>query len=452
MKVIHVTASYKPAYIYGGPIQSVGRLCEALTALSDKRLVVGDDVSGVNDLLIAGVLDSRKEILRCTKVDKRGTQDDKPSTQDDEYSAEDINHTEVKVITTTANGKKELNVKIGKPVLVEAVQVSYFKRWTKDHSHFSPGLLWGLRKEILRCSRNDNNIKISKLQSPNSQLIIHIHAWWNLVSVLSCFIAKWYKVPVVLSPRGMLTSYTLGNRNSISKNIIHKLLGKNLLQYCHIHATSEQEKADVLKIVRPKSIRVIPNLVSLSSKVSGRKYQEGGYFKLIFLSRIEEKKGLELLFNALTTADIPWKLTIAGSGEEQYLQSLKLLASNLKLSDSIDWVGQVSNKDKYTMMAAHDLLLLTSYNENFANVVIESLSVGTPVLISEYVGLADYVKDNTLGWVTSLETAEIKRNIISSYQNPHKRQRIRQTAPLIIRQDFNDDVLAKRYLEFYKTI
>ncbi|MNI54669.1 D-inositol-3-phosphate glycosyltransferase [compost metagenome] len=122
------------------------------------------------------------------------------------------------------------------------------------------------------------------------------------------------------------------------------------------------------------------------------------------------------------------------------------------MSDSIDWIGQVSNEDKYPLIRGHHLLVLTSYNENFANVVVESLSVGTPVLISEHVGLADYVKDNELGWVTGLETNEIKNNIISAYQNPDKRQQIGNNAPLMIRRDFNDDVLVRQYLEFYKTI
>jgi len=502
LKIIHIIASYKPAYIYGGPIQSVAKLCEVLEELSDQRLAVGDDAF------------------------------------------------KVQVFTTTANGTKELDVKTGIPVLIEGVPVTYFKRWTKDHSHFSPGLLWELRK-MLRQVRRDRQNKPPRLAAPPSKEgnIIHIHAWWNLVSVLSCFIAKWYRIPVILSPRGMLTSYTLGNRNSLSKTLIHKLLGKKLLKYCHIHATSEQERADILGIVRPKSIRVIPNLVSSSledqdsecvagseNKIAIREdkvepYQDrvatrqdkvttsqdklatrqdkvatrqdkvtprqdkvttsqdkvttsqdnvttsqdkvttrqdkvvsSGYqiasienrtadsFKLIFLSRIEEKKGLELLFKALAAIEIPWSLTIAGSGEKQYLQSLKQMARELKLSDKIYWLGQVNNQDKYTLMAAHDLLVLTSYNENFANVVVESLSVGTAVLVSEQVGLSDYVKDNELGWVTGLEIEEIQKTIITAYQSPEKRQNIRSTASLAIRKDFNDNTLAKQYLDFYEIL
>ncbi|MBO9673067.1 MAG: glycosyltransferase [Sphingobacteriaceae bacterium] len=415
MKIIHITASYKPAYIYGGPIQSVGKLCETLVGLT-------------------------------VSVEGLGIQD-------------------IQVLTTTANGQNELEVTTNKPISIDGVSVTYYKRLTKDHSHFSPGLLWGLRKEILHCTQDDKPGAQggNKIETP--KLIIHIHAWWNLVSLLSCFIAKWYKIPVVLSPRGMLTAYSLGNRNSFSKRIIHKLMGKQLLNYCHFHATSEQEKTDILKIVKPKSIRVIPNLVSLplieekyeTLGASGIKQEtksgdQHDSFKLIFLSRIEEKKGLELLFNALATIDISWRLTIAGSGEKQYVQSLKLLARELQLSDKIYWIGQVSNENKYSLMAAHDLLVLTSYNENFANVVIESLSVGTPVLIGEQVGLSDYVKSKAFGWITGLETATIKKNIIEAYQSQEKRRNIRNITPLTVRRDFSDDALAKEYLEYYKTI
>jgi glycosyltransferase involved in cell wall biosynthesis len=415
LKIIHITPSYKPAYIYGGPIQSVAKLCEALVGL--------------------------------------GTDD-------------------VQVLTTTANGTTELDVKIGRPVLVEGVKVSYFKRWTKDHSHFSPGLLWSLRKEILHYIQHNKPI--------NTKPVVHIHAWWNLVSLLSCYVAKWYKVPVVLSPRGMLTAYTQNNRNSSFKKLLHNIIGKKLLQYCHVHATSEQEKRDILEIITPKSITVIPNLANLTSEASSIKYQISGikyqvpsikyqvpgikyqvlrrdnfkpsFFKLIFLSRIEEKKGLELLFDALSLLDIDWQLIIAGSGKEGYVESLKLKAEHLQLNQRINWIGQITDQDKYSLMAEQDLLVLSSYNENFANVVIESLSVGTPVLVSDQVGLSDYINEQQLGWICKLDVNDIKTQLLLAFHGQEKRENIKQLAPKIIKRDFDDQVLAKRYLELYEKL
>ncbi len=411
---------------------------------------------------------------------------------------------DIQVFTTTANGKTELVVPTGEWKLVDGVTVTYFKRLTKDHTHFSPKLLSSLRREILRQQVSSivyRPSSIDKLKTPSEQskpprqrkaatppeegnLIVHIHAWWNLVSIFSCWVAKWYNVPVVLSPRGMLTDYTLGNRNVGFKSIIHWLIGKRLLRYCHIHATSEKEKEDILNFIKPMSITIIANLVELESsseyQVSSSEYQEASIeyqeasseyqeekkqttqqlsnsttqatFKLIFLSRIEEKKGLELLFDALAKFDVDWSLTIAGSGAAAYIEGLVVRVERLGISDRINWVGQVKNEDKFKLLAEHDLMVLTSHNENFANVVIESLSVGTPVLLSNGVGLADYVIEKDLGWITTLAAESIKENLTKAYLALDVRKKIRMEAPQFIKEDFNDGVLVKKYVNLYDDV
>lgn len=383
IKVLQITAAYKPAYIYGGPTMSVSKLCEALVE--------------------AGI--------------------------------------DTEVLTTTANGKTELDVEPNKLIKVEGVDVTYFKRLTKDHTHFSPALLSGLRKKI-------------KLYD-QLHLVVHIHAWWNLVSIFSCGLAKWYNVPVVLSPRGMLTNYTSGNRNAGFKSIIHNTIGKNLLKYCHIHVTSEKEKQDVFSIIQPKSITIIPNLVNFPILQANKPQPTSSpnyMFKLIFLSRIEEKKGLELLLDALVAVNFNWELTIAGSGENSYVESLKRKALSLDISNQIKWVGQVNNQEKFELIAKHDLLVLTSYNENFANVVIESLSMGTPVLLSDQVGLFDYVQEKNLGWISKLSVADITAQLTLSYESEEVRLKIRETAPEIILEDFNSTTLINKYINLYQNI
>jgi glycosyltransferase involved in cell wall biosynthesis len=385
IKLLELTPAYKPAYIYGGPTMSVAKLCEALAN----------------------------------------------------------NGVDLEVLTTTANGKRELEVKPDLQQIVDGVTVTYFKRLTKDHTHFSPKLLWGLRTKI-----RDAKKSIIKPQP----LVIHVHAWWNLVSIFSCNVAKWYGIPVILSPRGMLTNYTLGNRNSIQKAIIHSFLGQNLLKYCHIHATSEKEKQDILQQINPKSITVIPNLVDFPLQYSAISKTNDAYFNLLFLSRIEEKKGLELLFESLKGLNPNWILTIAGTGDEGYINNLKQKIDNLDLKGQIKWVGQVDNSTKFNLLAENDLTVLTSYNENFANVVIESLSVGTAVLLSDQVGLADYVIENELGWIANLTIESIQREILSAYNNSTKRVKIREEAPKIIRKDFNSETLVQKYINLYNQV
>jgi len=360
----------------------------------------------------------------------------------------------VEVLTTTANGNNELTVSPNQLNLVDGVPVIYFKRLTKDHSHFSPPLLNHLFKILNRKSVIDSIDKSSQYSILNTQYpIIHIHAWWNLVSILSCLIAVLKGNKTVLSPRGTLSNYSFGNRKGMLKRVFHNFFGKFLLERCHFHVTSEREKQAMLSLCTPKSITVIANFVRFPAEILPRSSKEDfSTLKLIFMSRVEQKKGLEVFFEALAESSTPCSLTIAGTGDENYIQQLKGICNDLNISHRITWMGHVNDEEKFTTLSEHDLLVLPSHDENFANVVIESLSVGTAVLISENVGLADYVIKNELGWACINQSAAYKNQLNFCYQNKLILQSIRKNAPIQIRKDFQDKVLVEKYLEMYNTI
>jgi glycosyltransferase involved in cell wall biosynthesis len=376
LKILQICAAYKPAFIYGGPTMSVSMLAEQLAR--------------------AGI-----------------------STE---------------VFTTTANGKNELQVSPTQPTMVDGVSVRYFRRVTKDHTHFSPSLLKQLWKESLDFD------------------LIHIHAWWNLVSIFACMIALMRNVPVLVSPRGTLSEYSFQNKNIGIKWAIHNLLGKYLLNRCYIHVTSERENNTVRCLIHPKSITVQPNFVKLPAKIALRNNIASSCLRLLFFSRIEEKKGLDILFDAVAKVAVPFKLTIAGDGDKDYIEHLKTIAVNNNIADKINWAG-FYNENKFDVLRQHDLFVLPSYDENFGNTVIESLSVGTPVLISEQVGLADYVKKNNLGWVCQTNPVSISNSINKIASNhQHDLQRISKDAPGIIYTDFNEDNLVKKYISMYENL
>ena len=374
MRVLQICAAYKPAFIYGGPTMSVSMLAEQLSK--------------------AGI------------------------------------YTEA--YATTANGKDELPVHPGEPQIVDGVKVTYFKRLTKDHTHFSPALLTGLWRN---CRRFD---------------VIHINAWWNLVSVFSCLIALVRGVPVIVSPRGTLSGYSFRNRNSSVKQFIHNLIGKPLLKRCYVHVTSAREEEGLAAIIHPLGFINIPNFVKLPAEEFTRR-EKTQLFRLIFFSRVEEKKGLDLLISALPHLTVPYHLTVVGDGETGYVDSLKMLANENKVAGKITWAG-FRGDEKFSMLHEHDLLVLPSHDENFGNVVIESLSQGTAVLISPFVGLRDYVAKNNFGWECGLSPTEIAETIDLIYGKRDELNYIRDIAPKVIRSDFNESKLAARYINMYDDI
>ena len=145
-------------------------------------------------------------------------------------------------------------------------------------------------------------------------------------------------------------------------------------------------------------------------------------------------------------------LIIAGSGDEQYINELKEKAVMLGIGDKIQWPGWLNREEKFEALMHADLFVLTSYNENFANVVIEALHAGTPVLLTEGVGLSKFVDENDLGWITKAEPAVIKNALEKAIAADEKRTRINEAAPCIVQKNFSPSILIPQYQSLYSSL
>jgi glycosyltransferase involved in cell wall biosynthesis len=378
VNLLHIIPTYKPAYCYGGPIVSISLLCENLVADGHQ----------------------------------------------------------VTVLSTTANGKTELPVYKRAPKKVDGVDVYYFPRWTKDHSMFSPALLWYLW-------RNARHFDA-----------IHIHSWWNLSVLCATIVCILRGIKPILSPRGMLSPFTIRGK---FKPIFQRFVGKKLLKNTLLHATSPQEVKECLALIPDWPHVDLPNFLdaqlwdlSKKTRLNAHKIRENAPIRLLFLSRLHQKKGLELLFDALAQVTFEWSLNIAGEGETAYVKQLKKQAQQLKIADKITWLGWVNADKRAVIFETADLLVLPSYNENFANVIIESLALGTPVLVSKYVGLSDYVAEKKLGWVCDTTVDNLQQILIESNAQKTHHQWITQNSAQQIRQDFDPSVLVQKYVKMYK--
>lgn len=331
------------------------------------------------------------------------------------------------VLTTTANGRLDLPKN---ETILDGVKVIYFPRWTKGNSHFSPTLLWHLWKTLKQYDA------------------VHIHSWWNTISVLSLAICALKGVNPVLSPRGMLSKYTLSS--TISKKIFHHVIGSSLLRKALLHATSSAEATDIRRLLPDAKVHTVFNLVNFAATLNRRATNRSEPLKLLFLSRIDPKKGLEILFEALAKITYPFQLTIAGTGNDEYVGLLQKKAERLAIAKYINWKGMINGNEKFELYAESDLFVLSSYNENFANVVIEALSVGTPVVLSDEVGTSDFVLKYNLGWVCPLNSDQLRLTLEKAFVDTDKRATIRKKAPEVIEQEFAKEVLIEKYLDMYK--
>lgn len=143
-------------------------------------------------------------------------------------------------------------------------------------------------------------------------------------------------------------------------------------------------------------------------RLRGRRY-------LLFLARIHEKKGCDLLIEAfarLASGFPDLDLVIAGPDQTGLQSRLIAQAAERGIADRVHWPGLLAGDRKWGALRSCDALVLPSHQENFGISVVEALAVGRPVLISNQVNIWPEIQADGVGLVgedTVIGTADLLR-------------------------------------------
>lgn len=224
---------------------------------------------------------------------------------------------------------------------------------------------------------------IKDLRQSDILMLCDLFQRQNLTLALS---AKFRRIPMIWSPRGELFPSAMGD--SKLKKLYVKAIKFLFKKNTYFHATSEKEAELIRNYIGADSrIKVIPNYMELPPKMP---HEQGGDNYFLFLGRIAPIKAIENLIEALALSQIfkssNYILKIAGGVEDQfkdYYRHLVAMVNEFGLTDKVLFVGAVNGEEKYRTYANARMMFLVSKSENFGNVVIESLSQGTPVTASQ---------------------------------------------------------------------
>ncbi|WP_231975678.1 glycosyltransferase [Pseudomonas oryzae] len=123
---------------------------------------------------------------------------------------------------------------------------------------------------------------------------------------------------------------------------------------------------------------------------------------ILFLSRIHEKKGCDLLIEAFAQTaknDKSLHLIMAGPDQTGWKATLTAQAKRLGIASRVTWPGMLRDSEKWGAYYASDVFCLPSHQENFGIVVAEALACGKPVLISNKVNIWREVEATQSGFV-----------------------------------------------------
>lgn len=259
--------------------------------------------------------------------------------------------------------------------------------------------------------------------------VVTIHTLWTYPvasAARACFAAG---IPYILRPAGMLDEWSLSQK-SLKKKVYASLIeNRTINRATRLWFTSEEERVGAKSFNYQTDDFVIPLGVPLGEyrqlppKATFRaKFLNSSEGRIIlFLGRITPKKQPDLLLSAFAclASEFPDTiLVISGPDERDYANDLKKLATTLGIHDRVYFTGDLQKDDVITALNDAEVFVLPSLHENFGVAVIEAMASGTPVIVSERVGLAKVVSDSKAGIVIEPEAEDLKMSIRQILTNP----------------------------------
>jgi glycosyltransferase involved in cell wall biosynthesis len=219
--------------------------------------------------------------------------------------------------------------------------------------------------------------------------VVHINSLYKFPSTVAASYCQRYKVPYLIRPHGTLDPYHF-RRHRLLKSLYEWLFEwRNLEHSAAVHFTSVEE----MELARPLGLRIRSVVVPLGVDLTGCGVtRPSGRFRsiwpqtlgkrlILFLGRLNVKKGLELLVHAfaqIARERDDLHLVIAGPDNEGYGMHVRKWLSREHVLTKATFTGILVGDDKLDLLRDAELFVLPSYAENFGLAVVEAMAAGLP--------------------------------------------------------------------------
>lgn len=303
--------------------------------------------------------------------------------------------------------------------------------------------LCGWKKHLLSIIR-----RIQKAVKHNDTIIIMAGPkGCRIIIPLVCFFNKKYKKRIIFSALGIGTidklvskmtpleskEFLLGKINGIKDNKIAKYLKK----MTYVLVENETLLNVYKRLYFLDNVQVLTNFRNL--EIIERDYLKWDEMKIVFLSRITENKGVFDLMCAVKQLIENEKMRIVLNiyGDNQLNDEEKDTFNSYLLDEKIIYHGAVSSNLSTEIIRKNDLFVLPTkyYGEGTPGALIESMIVGTPILVSSYSQAKDLVNDKENGIIFEFNNYEDLVNKIKlCYENYELLKKISQNSQLLAKK------------------
>jgi glycosyltransferase involved in cell wall biosynthesis len=264
--------------------------------------------------------------------------------------------------------------------------------------------------------------------------IVHLHSLYLFHVWKTAAICRKAKVPYLLRPHGSLDPFLWRRHRGRKKLIELAFQDRAIRDAAALHFTAEEEMRLAAPYTHGARGVVVPNGLDL------RGYQNlpapGAFFALhpelagtkpvLFLSRVNFKKGLDVLIPAFAkalAADPALRLVIAGP-DDGYEQTARGFAHAAGVADKIVWLGMLSGEAKLAAFVDCAAFALPSWSENFGIAIVEAMTCKAAVIVSDRVNIWREIEAAGAGLVSPPDIDAVAAHILLLTGDPARARRM----------------------------
>lgn len=264
--------------------------------------------------------------------------------------------------------------------------------------------------------------------------------------VAAALLGRWIDKPVVITGRGtdlnLIPQYRLPRRQ----------ICWAASRASEIATVSESLRSVLTSLGVPESkTRTLRNGVDLDvfapsvERARFRSMSGTRETSLLTVGHLIERKGHHLAIKALALLPEDVELRIAGDGPME--AELRQLARDQRVENRVHFLGRLDRPDLVKAYNVADVLVLASSREGMANVLLESMSCGTPVVATEVWGAPEVVDDQSGELVPSREPGALADGVLALLKRNVSREAVRRHA-----ESFSWDATTQGQLNMFKRV
>ena len=316
-----------------------------------------------------------------------------------------------------------------------------------------PKALFGLLDEVKsEKTRHSKFVKFSRCLP----ILLHrpdvLHLQWAKDISSYAFLKTRFNIRLILSFRGAHINYTPIVEPEYAT--IYKDLFPHVDAFHGVSQTIINKAAQYDDISSRSTVVYSPTPDFFFEAYKPYKKSKSKTIQLVSVGRNHWKKGYQYAIDAvhqLKSQGYNVHYTLIGPSKPT--EALLFQMHQLDILDCISFKNNLSQQELLVEIQKHDVMILPSLGEGIANVVIESMAIGLPVISTNCGGMEEVVKHKETGWLIPMRDAKAIETAIIDFHNTsqEKLQSMVLQAHELVKREFDYDKNIVKFIALYES-